>query len=210
MYERFTDRARKVMQLANQQAQRYNHEYIGTEHILPALLIEGSGVAANVLKELGISLARLRLEIEKLVQPGPDMVTMGKLPQTPRTKKVIEYSMQVARELQHNYVGTEHILLGLVREKEGVAYQVLMNLGVNEDSVKRATHRLLGTPAEPELVVNLVPAIQTDEHVCCHIGIDGAFSGTLAMTKEQYERFRSLLAQGALETSLGITVDVTF
>ena len=91
MYERFTDRARKVMQLANQEAQRFNHEYIGTEHILLGLVKEGSGVAANVLKNLDIDLRKIRLEVEKIVQSGPDMVTMGKLPQTPRAKKVIEY-----------------------------------------------------------------------------------------------------------------------
>ena len=112
MYERFTDRARKVMQLANQEAQRFNHEYIGTEHVLLGLIKEGSGVAANVLKNLDVDLRKIRLEVEKLVQSGPDMVTMGKLPQTPRAKKVIEYSMEEARHLNHNYVGTEHILLG--------------------------------------------------------------------------------------------------
>jgi ATP-dependent Clp protease ATP-binding subunit ClpC len=130
MYERFTDRARKVMQLANQEAQRFNHEYIGTEHVLLGLIKEGSGVAANVLKNLDVDLRKIRLEVEKLVQSGPDMVTMGKLPQTPRAKKVIEYSMEEARNLNHNYVGTEHILLGLLREQEGVAAQVLMNLGL--------------------------------------------------------------------------------
>ena len=124
MYERFTDRARKVMQLANQEAQRFNHEYIGTEHVLLGLIKEGSGVAANVLKNLDVDLRKIRLEVEKLVQSGPDMVTMGKLPQTPRAKKVIEYSMEEARNLNHNYVGTEHILLGLLREQEGVAAQV--------------------------------------------------------------------------------------
>ena len=144
MYERFTDRARKVMQLANQEAQRFNHEYIGTEHILLGLIKEGSGVAANVLKNLDIDLRKIRLEVEKLVQSGPDMVTMGKLPQTPRAKKVIEYSMEEARNLGHNYVGTEHILLGLLREQEGVAAQVLMNLGLKLEEVREEVLNLLG------------------------------------------------------------------
>lgn len=144
MYERFTDRARKVMQLANQEAQRLNHEYIGTEHILLGLVKEGSGVAANVLKNLEIDLRKIRLEIEKLVQNGPDMVTMGKLPQTPRAKKVIEYSMEEARNLNHNYVGTEHLLLGLLREQEGVAAQVLMNLGLKLEDVREEVLNLLG------------------------------------------------------------------
>jgi ATP-dependent Clp protease ATP-binding subunit ClpC len=144
MYERFTDRARKVMQLANQEAQRFNHEYIGTEHVLLGLIKEGSGVAANVLKNLDVDLRKIRLEVEKLVQSGPDMVTMGKLPQTPRAKKVIEYSMEEARNLNHNYVGTEHILLGLLREQEGVAAQVLMNLGLKLEEVREEVLNLLG------------------------------------------------------------------
>src|SRR6267154_2850008 len=144
MFERITDRARKVMQLANQEAQRFNHEYIGTEHVLLGLIKEGSGVAANVLKNLDVDLRKIRLEVEKLVQSGPDMVTMGKLPQTPRAKKVIEYSMEEARNLNHNYVGTEHILLGLLREQEGVAAQVLMNLGLKLEEVREEVLNLLG------------------------------------------------------------------
>ena len=144
MYERFTDRARKVMQLANQEAQRFNHEYIGTEHILLGLVKEGSGVAANVLKNLDIDLRKIRLEVEKIVQAGPDMVTMGKLPQTPRAKKVIEYSIEEARNLNHNYVGTEHLLLGLLREQEGVAAQVLMNLGLKLEAVAEEVLHMLG------------------------------------------------------------------
>ncbi len=150
MYERFTDRARKVMQLANQEAQRFNHEYIGTEHVLLGLIKEGSGVAANVLKNLDVDLRKIRLEVEKLVQSGPDMVTMGKLPQTPRAKKVIEYSMEEARQLNHNYVGTEHILLGLLREQEGVAAQVLMNLGLKLEEVREEVLNLLGHGLEGE------------------------------------------------------------
>ena len=144
MYERFTDRARKVMQLANQEAQRFNHEYIGTEHILLGLVAEGSGVAANVLKHLGVDLDTLRWQIEKLVQHGPEMVTMGKLPQTPRTKKVIENAMQEARNLDHNYVGTEHLLLGLLNEVEGVAAQVLLNLKLRLEDVRQEVLNLLG------------------------------------------------------------------
>src|SRR5690349_22795923 len=128
MYERFTDRARKVMQLANQEAQRFNHEYIGTEHILLGLVKEGSGVAANVLKNLDIDLRKIRLEVEKIVQSGPDAATAGQLPQTPRVKKVVEYAIEEAREFKHNYVGTEHLLLGLLREEEGVAAQVLKDM----------------------------------------------------------------------------------
>jgi ATP-dependent Clp protease ATP-binding subunit ClpC len=114
------------------------------------LVKEGSGVAANVLKNLDVDLRKIRLEVEKLVQSGPDMVTMGKLPQTPRAKKVIEYSMEEARNLNHNYVGTEHILLGLLREQEGVAAQVLMNLGLKLEEVREEVLNLLGHGESPE------------------------------------------------------------
>ena len=146
MYERFTDRARKVMQLANQEAQRFNHEYIGTEHILLGLVKEGSGVAANVLKNLDVDLRKIRLEVERIVQHGQggDQVVMGRLPHTPRAKKVIEYSVEEARNLNHSYVGTEHLLLGLLREHEGVAAQVLMNLGLKLDDVREEVLNLLG------------------------------------------------------------------
>jgi len=150
MFERFTDRARKVMNLANQEAQRFNHEYIGTEHILLGLVKEGSGVGANVLKNLDVDLRKVRLEVEKLVKSGPEMVTMGKLPQTPRAKKVIEYAIEEARNLNHNYVGTEHLLLGLLREQDGVAAQVLMNLGLKLEEVREEVLNLLGAGAGME------------------------------------------------------------
>ena len=150
MFERFTDRARKVMALANQEAQRFNHEYIGTEHILLGLVKEGSGVGANVLKNLEVDLRKVRLEVERLVRAGPEMVTMGKLPQTPRAKKVIEYAIEEARNLNHNYVGTEHLLLGLLREHDGVAAQVLMNLNLKLEEVREEVLNLLGAGAESE------------------------------------------------------------
>ncbi|MBY0309191.1 MAG: ATP-dependent Clp protease ATP-binding subunit [Phycisphaerales bacterium] len=150
MFERFTDRARKVMALANQEAQRFNHEYIGTEHILLGLVKEGSGVGANVLKNLDVDLRKVRLEVEKLVKPGPEMVTMGRLPQTPRAKKVIEYAIEEARNLNHNYVGTEHLLLGLLREHDGVAAQVLMNLGLKLEQVREEVLNLLGASPQGE------------------------------------------------------------
>jgi len=148
MFERFTDRARKVMALANQEAQRFNHEFIGTEHLLLGLVKEGSGVGATVLKNFDVDIKKLRLEVEKLVHSGPDMVTMGKLPQTPKAKKVIEYAIEEARALNHNYVGTEHILLGLLRESEGIAAQVLMSLGLKLEEVRQEVLNLLGAGVE--------------------------------------------------------------
>jgi ATP-dependent Clp protease ATP-binding subunit ClpA len=159
MFERFTDRARKVMALANEEAQRFNHEYIGTEHILLGLLKEASGVGAAVLKNLGLDLRTIRLEIEKLVKSGPDMVTMGKLPQTPRAKQVVAFAIEEARKLNHNYVGTEHLLLGLVREFEGVAAQVLTNLGLKLEDVREEVLNLLGAGIEPESPSNPAEAV---------------------------------------------------
>jgi hypothetical protein len=143
MYALFTDRARKAMQLANQEAQRLNHEYIGTEHILLGIIKEGSGVAAKVLKNLDIDLRKIRLEVEKIVQSGPDRVTMGKLPQTPRAKMVVAYAVEESKNFNHNYVGTEHLLAGLLREEEGTASQVLRNLGVKLEDVREEVLYLL-------------------------------------------------------------------
>lgn len=138
------------MALANQEAQRFNHEYIGTEHILLGLVKEGSGVGATVLKNLDVDVKKVRLEVEKLIPTGPDMVTMGKLPHTPRAKKVIEYAIEEARSLNHNYVGTEHLLLGLLRETEGIAAQVLMNVGLRLDDVRQEVLNLLGAGVDSE------------------------------------------------------------
>ncbi len=150
MFERFTDRARKVMALANQEAQLFNHEFIGTEHILLGLLKEGTGVAATVLTNLGVDLKKTRLEVEKLVRSGPDMVSMGKLPQTPKARKVIEYAIEEARALNHNYVGTEHLLLGLLRETDGIAAQVLMNQGLKLEYVREEVLNLLGAGVDED------------------------------------------------------------
>jgi ATP-dependent Clp protease ATP-binding subunit ClpC len=150
------------MALANQEAQRFNHEYIGTEHILLGLVKEGSGVGATVLKNLEVDIKKLRLEVEKYVKSGPDMVTMGKLPQTPRAKKVIEFAIEEARALNHNYVGTEHILLGLLRETEGIAAQVLMGLGLKLEDVRQEVLNLLGANIEQEgadLGMKMGPAV---------------------------------------------------
>ena len=144
LYHRFTDRARKVMQLANQEAQRLNHEHIGTEHVLLGLVKEGYGVAANVLKSLGADVRTMRRAVEKMFPKRPDAVTPGKLTLTPRARTVIKYSMEEARNLNHNYVGTEHILLGLVREREGAAVQILLGFGLGPERIRAAVVAILG------------------------------------------------------------------
>jgi ATP-dependent Clp protease ATP-binding subunit ClpC len=126
MFSAFTERAVTVMRLANEEAGRMCHEYIGTEHILLGLVRQGTGVGARVLQNLGIDLDKVRHEVEKIIQSGPGpAMPLGKLPQTPKAKKVIEYAMLEAKDLGANYVGTEHLLLGLLRDNETVAAQVL-------------------------------------------------------------------------------------
>jgi ATP-dependent Clp protease ATP-binding subunit ClpC len=144
VYERFTDRARKVMQLANQEALRLNHESVGTEHILLGLLKEGGGVAANVLKNLEIDFRVARLEVEKVVPAGRERVRVCKLPMTPPAKKAIEYAVEEARGLGHHCVGTEHLLLGLLREQEGVAGLILIKLGAGTTRLRSEVMALLG------------------------------------------------------------------
>jgi ATP-dependent Clp protease ATP-binding subunit ClpC len=145
MFNRFTERARKVIVLAKEEARRFNHDYIGTEHILLGLIREGEGVAAAVLQKLGLNLENIRLEIEKLVQPGPATQILGDIPFTPRAKKALELAAEEARSLGHNYIGTEHILLGLIREGEGVASQVLLNLGLDLETVRNEVMSILGS-----------------------------------------------------------------
>ncbi len=145
MFERFSDRARKVLAYANQEARRRNHQYIGTEHVLLGMVLEGSGVGAYVLKDLGLDLKAIRHEVDKLLRDGSEVGTAVKLPQTPRAKSVIEHAIAESKNLNHNYVGTEHLLLGLLREKEGVAGQVLGNLNVTYDAARASIIDALGT-----------------------------------------------------------------
>ncbi len=145
MFNRFTERARKVIVFAKEEARRFNHDYIGTEHLLLGLIREGEGVAAAVLQKLGLDLETIRIEVEKLVQPGPQTQVLGDIPFTPRSKKALELSAEEARALGHNYIGTEHLLLGLVKEGEGMAYRVLLNLGLDLGKVRNEVMDLLGS-----------------------------------------------------------------
>src|SRR5213080_2332008 len=142
MFERFTDRARRVVVLAQEEARMLNHNYIGTEHILLGLIHEGEGVAAKALESLGISLEAVRSQVEEIIGQGQAAPT-GHIPFTPRAKKVLELSLREALQLGHNYIGTEHILLGLIREGEGVAAQVLQKLGADLNRVRQQVIQLL-------------------------------------------------------------------
>jgi ATP-dependent Clp protease ATP-binding subunit ClpA len=141
-FDKFTERARKVLSLAQEEAQRFQHSYIGTEHLLLGLVREGEGVAARVLANLGIELSRVRGAVEFIIGRG-DRIVLGEIGLTPRAKKVIELAVDEARRLNHHYIGTEHILLGLVREGEGIAAGVLESLGVNLEKVRTETIRTL-------------------------------------------------------------------
>jgi ATP-dependent Clp protease ATP-binding subunit ClpC len=148
MFERFTDRARRVVVLAQEEARMLNHNYIGTEHLLLGLIHEGEGVAAKALESLGISLEAVRQQVEEIIGQGQEAPS-GHIPFTPRAKKVLELSLRESRQLGHDYIGTEHILLGLIREGEGVAAQVLVKLGADLNRVRQQVIRLLhGHPGE--------------------------------------------------------------
>jgi len=147
MFETFTDRAQRVVVLAQEEARMLGHNYISTEHILVALIHEGEGVAAKALESLGISLDAVRQQVEEIIGQG-QQAPSGQIPFTPRAKNVLKLSKREATKLGHNYIGTEHILLGLIREGEGVAAQVLVNLGAELNRVRQQVIQVLrGEPS---------------------------------------------------------------
>src|SRR5215472_7903860 len=141
-FDKFTKRARKVLRLAQEEAQRLGHDYIGTEHLLLGLVREGEGVAANVLNNLGVELDKVRSKVEALIGRG-NQVILGEIGLTPRAKKVIELAVDEARRLSHHYIGTEHLLLGMIREGHGIGAGVLQELGVDLEKVRAETMRVL-------------------------------------------------------------------
>jgi ATP-dependent Clp protease ATP-binding subunit ClpA len=149
MFERFTHRARRVVVLAQEEARLLNHNYLGTEHLLLGLISEGQGVATTAMESLGISLEAVRAQVEEIIGQGQSAPT-GHIPFSPRAKKVLELSLREAKQLGHNYIGTEHILLGLIREGEGVAAQVLVRLGADLSRVRQQVIQLLSGDAGTE------------------------------------------------------------
>nr|HPG00911.1 Clp protease N-terminal domain-containing protein [Kiritimatiellia bacterium] len=147
----FTPRAQQVLQLARKEADRFNHGYVGTEHLLLGLIALGQGVAVNVLQRMGVNLEQVRLEVEKAVGVGPETKTVGNVPFTPRVKKVLALAGSEARALNHAYVGTEHILLGVLREGEGVASRVLKNLGIDLDKARIEVMKELDPNYDPNM-----------------------------------------------------------
>lgn len=164
MYEKFTDRAKKVLQLASHETHRLNHEYVATEHILVGLIREGAGVGSTVLHDLGVTTKEARRQLEVLSPPGPARVSMGRMSQTPRAKKVIEFAIEEARNLKHNYVGTEHLLLGLLKEQGGTAATILRLNGIDMQTVKNRILELILPPpkysSEHRALANAVLALE--------------------------------------------------
>lgn len=148
MFERFTERARQVVVLAQDEARALRHNYIGTEHVLLGLLREDEGVAARVLKELGITLDGARAQVAEIIGRGEEETT-GQVPFTPRAKKVLELSLREALSIGHNYIGTEHVLLGLARETEGVGARILLDHGADAEAIRDAVLAALGTGPTP-------------------------------------------------------------
>ncbi|WP_344572633.1 Clp protease N-terminal domain-containing protein, partial [Winogradskya humida] len=169
MFERFTDRARRVVVLAQEEARMLNHNYIGTEHILLGLIHEGEGVAAKALESLGISLEGVRQQVEEIIGQG-QQAPSGHIPFTPRAKKVLELSLREALQLGHNYIGTEHILLGLIREGEGVAAQVLVKLGADLNRVRQQVIQLLSGYQGKEPAASGEPAAPSSSTVLDQFG----------------------------------------
>src|ERR1022692_4229815 len=169
----FTPRAQQVLALARKEADRFNHNFVGTEHLLLGLIKLGQGVAVNVLQKLGLDLETVRLEVEKQVGTGPDQKMMGNIPYTPRVKKVLALAQKEARALNHTYVGTEHILLGLLREGDGGAARVLMSLDVEIEQTRQEILRELdpyssakdiGPVLPPASTPSMSPKSETPQH----------------------------------------------
>lgn len=162
-FDRFTERARKVLSLAQEEAQRFQHNYIGTEHLLLGLVQEGEGVGARVLIDLGADLARVRSAVEFIIGRG-DRIVLGEVGLTPRSKKVIELAVDEARRLGHHYIGTEHLLLGLVREGEGIAAGVLESLGINLEKARQKTLQVLQAPGQDQGELSAATPARKPEH----------------------------------------------
>ena len=187
-FEKFTERARKVLSLAQDEAQRFNHNYIGTEHLLLGLVREGDGVAANALMNLGVGLEEIRRNVEFIVGRG-DRIVLGEIGLTPRAKKVMELAVDEARRMNHHYVGTEHLLLGLIREGEGIAGGVLVSMGITLERARDEVHRILAQSgagrAAPES-----PAAPKNNVIACRLD-DAALSALDALVEAGIRSTRS-------------------
>jgi ATP-dependent Clp protease ATP-binding subunit ClpC len=194
VFERFTERARQVVVLGQEEARALKHNYIGTEHLLLGLLREEEGIAARVLESFDITLGEVRDQVKRLVGQGDEEIVTGQIPFTPRAKKVLELALREALSLGHNYIGTEHVLLGIVREDQGVAARILLDFDADAEKIRDETIRMLSGPGGPGVV-----HVETVEHRAVRSGWTS--SGPLA------QRAPSVLLGWALGTfSLGVGV----
>ena len=194
MFERFTDRARRVVVLAQEEARMLDHNYIGTEHLLLGLIHEGEGVAAKALESMGISLEAVRQQVEEIIGQGQAAPT-GHIPFTPRAKKVLELSLREALQLGHNYIGTEHILLGLVREGEGVGAQVLEKQGAHLNRVRQVVVDLLsGSTGTSEGIAEPSSAKDLQWRIVRALDRIGGFEESLRTLRREIEEIRAALS----------------
>jgi len=198
MQDRFTERVRKVMYLAREEAGRLHHDYIGTEHLLLGIIREGEGIAATVLNNLGLDLDTIRQSIENMVPTSGGTLTIGEIPFTPRAKRVLELSVEEARLFGHNYVGTEHLLLGLIREGEGVAARVLMELGADRKRVREETLKLLGGSSQgatkPSEKKSETPALDQFGRDLTQLAIEGQLDPVIGR-EDEIERVIQVLCR---------------
>jgi ATP-dependent Clp protease ATP-binding subunit ClpA len=194
LFERFTDRARRVVVLAQEESRMLNHNYIGTEHLLLGLIHEGKGIAAKALASLDVSLEAVRSQVEEIVGRG-NAAPSGHIPFTPRAKKVLELSLRESRRLGHSYIGTEHILLGLIREGEGVGAQVLVKHGADLDRARQAVLRLLGEsedlpPEHERTIAGPMPSLSSIEAPSAMALFDEGAVGAIHLAQELAKRRR--------------------
>jgi ATP-dependent Clp protease ATP-binding subunit ClpC len=195
MFEKFTDRGRKIIILAREEAERHQNDYLGTEHLVLAILREGDGVALAVLKKMGLSVEQIRLEVERNLPGGGNTMTFGEIPFTPRVKKVIEYAVEEAKLLGHNYIGSEHLLLGLLREEEGIGGKILRSLGGNLLTARQLTINLLrkATPREKDKKSN-TPALDEFGRDLTQLASDGSLDPVIGR-HDEIERVLQILSR---------------
>ncbi|TAK04324.1 MAG: ATP-dependent Clp protease ATP-binding subunit, partial [Candidatus Manganitrophaceae bacterium] len=195
MFEKFTDRGRKIIILAREEAERHQNDYLGTEHLVLALLREGDGIALAVIKKMGLSIEQIRLEVERNLPSGSNTMTFGEIPFTPRVKKVIEYAVEEAKLLGHNYIGSEHLLLGLLREEEGIGGKIVRSLGGNLLTARQLTINLLRktAPREKDKKSN-TPALDEFGRDLTQLAAEGALDPVIGR-HDEIERVLQILSR---------------
>ena len=206
-FDRFTERARKVLSLAQEEAQRFQHNYIGTEHLLLGLVREGEGVAARVLESMGVELYKVRQAVEFIIGRG-DRIVLGEIGLTPRAKKVIELAVDEARRLSHHYIGTEHLLLGLIREEKGIASLLLQKLDVDREAIRTTVEFVIahsGSRAIPD-VTGFTPR----SHKVIRYAIDEAYKPGYTLVGTEHLLLALLREGEGIAAGVLISLGLTF